>query len=208
LRNPQRPCYATPMTTPPRTPSEILREQLPEVRAASKPRLTVRGFAARLAELGMPLDPSIISRIEQGKRGVSLDEALAFAYALSVTPTRLFLPVGRASPVTIIGDQSFSPPFVRMWARGQRVLDGQDARTWWRETEDEEEWVGRTAVTFRVLNDALAELTDAANSGDMEKYTRALSNMGNEIDHAQKANLDRIDLLGDRQRHAEIKETK
>lgn len=208
LLNPQQPCYATPMPTPARTPSEILREQLPEVRASvsdPRQRLTVRGFAAQLAEDGMPLDPSIISRIEQGKRGVSLDEALAFAYSLSVTPTRLFLPVGRSSPVTVIGKRSFSPRAMRSWMRGQNSLPGQDERTFRREAEDEEGWVGATAVTMNVLTEALGDLRDAMNDGDTDATVFAIKQMSDELDHARNGILDRIELLEARRQRKEIR---
>ncbi len=62
-------------------------------------RLTVRALSDRLAELGVRLLPSGITKIEQGGpkgRGVDVDELVALAIALNVSPTRLLLPDGAA----------------------------------------------------------------------------------------------------------------
>lgn len=55
--------------------------------------LSVRALSARMGELGVPLLPSGITKIEAGNRGVSVGELVALALALRVTPNRLMLPV-------------------------------------------------------------------------------------------------------------------
>lgn len=45
-----------------------------------------------LAELGRPIAPSAISRIESGHRKLDVDDLIAFAVALRVAPTGLLLP--------------------------------------------------------------------------------------------------------------------
>lgn len=54
-------------------------------------RTTVRELSARLAKLGRPILPSGITKIEQGSRRVDVDDLVALAAALKVTPTRLLL---------------------------------------------------------------------------------------------------------------------
>ena len=56
--------------------------------------ISVRGLAARMAELGRPLLPSGVGKIEQGQRRVDADELVALALALDVAPNRLLLPAG------------------------------------------------------------------------------------------------------------------
>jgi len=53
--------------------------------------LTVRELSARLAALGAPLLASGITKIEQGARGVDVDELVALAAALNVPPARLLI---------------------------------------------------------------------------------------------------------------------
>jgi transcriptional regulator with XRE-family HTH domain len=54
-------------------------------------RTTVRELSARLTKLGRPILPSGITKIEQGTRRVDVDDLVALAVALKVTPTRLLL---------------------------------------------------------------------------------------------------------------------
>jgi transcriptional regulator with XRE-family HTH domain len=46
-------------------------------------------LAERLTEVGVPTTQSTVARVETGKRGVSLDDALAFSIALDVPLVRL-----------------------------------------------------------------------------------------------------------------------
>lgn len=55
----------------------------------------MRALSQRLSELGHPLLPSGITKIEQGKRGVDVDDLVALARALEVRPEQLLS--GRAS---------------------------------------------------------------------------------------------------------------
>ncbi len=54
--------------------------------------MTVRDLSARMTELGRPLLPSGVTKIEQGQRRVDADELVALAVALGVNPSRLLLP--------------------------------------------------------------------------------------------------------------------
>ncbi len=54
--------------------------------------LTVRQLSERLKELGAPILPSGITKIEQGDRRVDVNDLMALAAALNVSPARLLLP--------------------------------------------------------------------------------------------------------------------
>jgi hypothetical protein len=48
----------------------------------------------RMREAGYPLDKAAVLRIEKGERGISLDEALAFASVLAAVPAQMLTPPG------------------------------------------------------------------------------------------------------------------
>ncbi|MEU1908146.1 helix-turn-helix domain-containing protein [Streptomyces hygroscopicus] len=54
-------------------------------------RIPVRELSQRLAKLGRPILPSGITKIEQGQRRIDVDDLVALAVALEVTPIRLLL---------------------------------------------------------------------------------------------------------------------
>lgn len=54
-------------------------------------RTSVRELSTRMRDLGRPLFPSAISKIENGQRRVDADELVALAIALDCTPNRLLI---------------------------------------------------------------------------------------------------------------------
>src|SRR4051794_25470240 len=72
------------------SPSERLAANVRALRDARG--MSVRDLSARLSELGRPLLPSGITKIEQGQRRVDVDDLVALAVALRVNPSRLLLP--------------------------------------------------------------------------------------------------------------------
>jgi len=60
-----------------------------QVRVESRPRLTQADVAARLTTLGLPMDRSIISKIENQSRLISDIELFFFMKALHLSPLRL-----------------------------------------------------------------------------------------------------------------------
>ncbi len=59
------------------------------VRIAAKPRITQKELMARLQVLGMMIDQSGLSKIENGQRPVTDKEVVALAKALKVSPMSL-----------------------------------------------------------------------------------------------------------------------
>jgi transcriptional regulator with XRE-family HTH domain len=57
-------------------------------------RVPVRELSQRLTRLGRPILPSGITKIEQGHRRVDVDDLVALAIALDVSPNRLVLDPG------------------------------------------------------------------------------------------------------------------
>lgn len=58
-------------------------------------RLSLDELAAQLAELGRPIIPSSLSKLERGMRRVDVDDLEALGRALDVIPADLLLPAGQ-----------------------------------------------------------------------------------------------------------------
>lgn len=102
--------------SPAKSPTEALSEQLAYWR--DRRNLTAQQLADRVASIGGKLDPQAISKIETRNRGVSLDEALLLAYALTVPPPLLFLPLGREDLIAIAPDVTVHPDLAWKWVEG------------------------------------------------------------------------------------------
>jgi nucleoside phosphorylase len=64
-------------------------------------QLTLTQLAERLAGLGHPLQLSVISKIENGQRRVDVDDVVAFALALEVSPNQILLTEGARAASTV-----------------------------------------------------------------------------------------------------------
>lgn len=85
--------------------------------------LTTQGLAEVMDELGEPMHASAITKIEQGTRKVSLDEAFAFAAALNVPPVALLLPLdGQRRRVRVTSKSEIHPHLALDWIAGDSPL--------------------------------------------------------------------------------------
>ena len=93
--------------------------------------MSVRELSRRLDTLGVTMSPSAITKIETGARGVDIDELVALAVALGVSPLRLLLP-DRGDVDDSEGDVYLTPNrkviwrHAWEWARGESPLDDAD----------------------------------------------------------------------------------
>lgn len=67
----------------------IVGSRVRQARLANKPRITQKELEARLQVLGMMIDQSGLSKIENGQRLVSDVEVIALAKALKISPLLL-----------------------------------------------------------------------------------------------------------------------
>lgn len=75
---------------------------------AERLRLTAQQLADRVAEIGGALSRQAISKIENGNRGVSVNELVVLAKALGTSPLMLLFPEGTHSgPVELLPGQVF-----------------------------------------------------------------------------------------------------
>jgi len=89
--------------------------------------MTTRVLAASLAENGAPMSPSGISEMENGRRGVNVDQLTALAAALEVSPAALLTPItDDANPdaeVMLSGTSTERAEDMHLWLTGQRSLN-------------------------------------------------------------------------------------
>jgi transcriptional regulator with XRE-family HTH domain len=103
------------------TPESMVARNVAELR--EQRGLTVRALSAKLGELGRPILPSGITKIENQTRGVSVGDLIALSIALRVNPNRLM--IGIDDPFGVI---ALTPAvegmqlFVWPWLRGERPL--------------------------------------------------------------------------------------
>lgn len=97
-------------------PGEVIARQVKYWRGRRK--LSAQGLADRIAEDGGTLDRPAIFKIENGKRGVSVEEWLQLAYALAVPPPMLFLDLVGGEQVAIVPGAELHPWLAWQWVVG------------------------------------------------------------------------------------------
>jgi transcriptional regulator with XRE-family HTH domain len=102
-------------------------------------------LATKLANFGMPIDRSAVARLENGKRAVSLEEAMRLAFALNVAPVHLFVDPDGDEPITPTPGAELSPEEARAWIRGDMAMPWQDRRFYFSAIPDAE-FEGRGGV--------------------------------------------------------------
>lgn len=96
------------------------REQLVDERGR---RLSAQALADRCAELGHPLDRSVIAKLEKGiRQTVSVADLLVLAKALELPPLALVFAVGYEEETEVLPGRSEHPVTALRWASGEGVL--------------------------------------------------------------------------------------
>lgn len=86
--------------------------------------LDLADVAEGMAELGRPLSLNGVSKIERGKRGIDVDDLVALALALDVSPLRLLLTPGAGEDqVALTAKIGTSERRAWEWATGEIPLD-------------------------------------------------------------------------------------
>lgn len=97
-------------------PSEVLARQV--LRWRKERKLSAQDLANRLADMGSDLNRRSISKLENGDRGVSVDEWLQLAHALAVPPPLLFLDLDTGADVEVAPGVVLHPWLVWEWVTG------------------------------------------------------------------------------------------
>lgn len=118
---------------------------------------TSTDLATALATHGFEADRTIVSKIENGRRRVSLDEAMTMALVLNVSPLHLLVP--RDDGEVEIGGATFKASDVRAWVRGEAPLEGQDPKIYFTESDDES--ITRRAALDAVIGSHLEKIIES-----------------------------------------------
>jgi transcriptional regulator with XRE-family HTH domain len=100
-------------------PTEVVGRQVRHWREERK--LSAQALANRLEELGSALDRRAVSKIENGTRGVSLEEWLHLAHALAVPPPLLFLDLESGEDIAIAPNVVLHPWIAWGWISGEHA---------------------------------------------------------------------------------------
>jgi len=104
-------------------------------------RMTLAQLSEAMGQLGRPILPSGLGKIEQGDRRVDVDDLVTLAMALNVTPTRLLLPPA-ADPdndqVELTATRAVPWTRAWSWATGREALPAADRPVEAESTLDEE----------------------------------------------------------------------
>jgi transcriptional regulator with XRE-family HTH domain len=101
-------------------PTEIVAERVRERREALG--WNQAELARRLDELDYKIDRSTINKLENGNRGVSVDDLFALSLVLMVPPASLVTPRKGAAQVAITPRTRFPATLVGAWLRGVVTL--------------------------------------------------------------------------------------
>jgi transcriptional regulator with XRE-family HTH domain len=117
-------------------PSEVFRERLRDVRRIRG--WTQQELAGALDEAGVDLGEFAITRLEKGKRSVSLDEAVAIAAVLGVSPLHMLVPLDDSGVRLAPSMPDVRSASARAWFRGQRPLRRADEPIYYTQTPPSE----------------------------------------------------------------------
>jgi transcriptional regulator with XRE-family HTH domain len=143
-----------------RQPSEVFAARLKEMRMSRN--RTQEELAEKVREAGVPMSKAAVLRIEKGERGISLDEAVAFAGALNAVFASLLSPP--EGEVVRVAD----------WL----AMDGEAIRTWlryglydWQPAPDEAHEEGRRIASQKRLGKLAEALVEAHRAEDWAAVT-------------------------------------
>ena len=77
--------------------------------------LSLAALSARLTEVGRPMLPSGLSKLEVGQRRMDVDDLVALSVALGVNPSRLLLPVDAPNDQDVELTRTVTCPAWRAW---------------------------------------------------------------------------------------------
>ena len=161
-------------------PSETFRQRLEEAR--KRAGMTQADLARACAEVGEPsYRQTTIAKIENGDRGVAVDDVFVLAHALGISPAWLVTPTEAGTGVMVATDAIYDARAVRAWLRGHGSIAELDERRLLVEMP-EEEWLVHQRTGLSLLRLTVQELIDAAVAQDDESLSRAVDALGRELE--------------------------
>jgi transcriptional regulator with XRE-family HTH domain len=87
-------------------------------------RLSLAQLSARVGDLGVPINLNSLNKIEHANRGIDLDELVALARALNVSPLVLVFPLGRERVVEVLPGTDVDTWAAVQWFTGEGPFPG------------------------------------------------------------------------------------
>lgn len=122
--------------------------------------MTYAELSRRLEAVGRPIPPLGLRRIEAGDRRVDVDDLMALALVLNVSPLALLLPHSGQSESSDFGGDSVRNDQLWQWAIGERPLGGGDMRRFqadslppWLKVRSLTATIGRDPVPVKEFDD-------------------------------------------------------
>ncbi len=110
----------------PTLPSDVVRARIRQVR--KQHGWSLRELSNRLEELGVHMDPPTLVRIEVGQRRVLVDQMVALAAALDVSPSYLLHPPEDVPEIELAPGLIADRDEYAAWLRGLTPLPPQDSQ--------------------------------------------------------------------------------
>jgi transcriptional regulator with XRE-family HTH domain len=179
----------------PATASEAFGRQVKVARKLL--HLSQADLANRLSGLGIDKPhQTTVARLETGGRRVSVDDALAVAAALGVSPLHLFAASFTQDTVPVTPKLEAGPQQMRRWLAGQVQLPSLDEDAFFELVPDEER-LARQRRSIQVLQRCFSDFRDAWIENDHRAMRDAVSDMRRELER-QDADLDREERVATR----------
>jgi transcriptional regulator with XRE-family HTH domain len=173
--------------TPAKTPAQVFAAA---VRNAREQRGWTQGeLGARLTDLGLPFDRTMVAKVESYRRGVSLEDVLGFAVALGVPPASLLVPRSAADTVAVTPSTAVRSITLRGWVRGLGRLPREV--TW--DASDADDAFYRTALVPYYVTEADQRLPGVV---DLEEQVDGILRAMVQPDDAIPAGLGRWEVVG------------
>lgn len=94
-----------------------------QARDARGGKLTAQALADRCAGLGLPMDRTVIAKLEKGTRQtITVGELVVLARALNIPPVQLLFPLGREAETEIFPGESVDTWEALKWFTGEQEL--------------------------------------------------------------------------------------
>lgn len=152
------------------------------VRALRRDRgLDLADLSARLEKLGQPLGINALSKIELQKRRVDVEDLVALALALDVTPNRLLLPAAASGEVQLTSGFATSGVRAWQWATGDQPIP-QDL---WSEHPNRATFSRARNSRFAAENRPHTPDTEPLSAVDLEEHAEGLETIVRAIQDAR-----------------------
>lgn len=149
--------------------------------------LSLATVAERMTALGRPMTLNSVSKIENQKRGVDLDDLVALARALDVPPLVLVFPIGDQPTVELLPGYEVRPWTAARWFTGEQPLPVEAPGEAWADRQRGEdspaglfrmndELIRRWLRADRVVQD-LIDFGRGASEGALERREEAVDDI-------------------------------